>query len=69
MKNKRRYCVCCEIWDEESICCPCYGLECDGFVIHFISTDRVFVEMVASILNRLGTEPHRAPDIIEQLLP
>ena len=70
MKKARvMYAVICEEWTEEDSRCPCYGLRYGTFTIHFISTDRRFVEHLAAILNRLQAGPEQALDMIEHLLP
>ena len=69
LHKKLLYVVVCEEWNDEGIVCPCYGLVCGEFRIHYISTDRVFVEKLAALLNLLQPDPARVPDIIEPLLP
>ena len=69
MAKEKKYRLTCETWREDGCCCPCYGLQCCGFAIRCISTDRDFVEMLCSILNHLQAGPERAIDLIERLLP
>lgn len=67
--KKYRYELCCEEWSEEGISCPCYGLVCEEVTIHYISTDREFVEQLASELNRINADPETAKEIVEDKLP
>ena len=69
MEKDRKYRLTRETWREDGHHRPCYGLQCCGFGIRCISTDRDFVEMLCSLLNHLQAEPERAIDLVEQLLP
>ena len=69
MKEKKKYQVICETWTEDGEECPCYGLVCEDLQIHYVSTDRSFVEGIADTLNGEEVEPENALDRIESLLP
>ena len=69
MKKNQKYQIICEEWNEEGVSCPCYGLVCEDLQIHYVSTDKDFVEKIASVLNDLDVDPDRAQTIVEDLLP
>ena len=69
MEKNQKYQVICETWAEEGEECPCYGLVCEDLQIHYVSTDRSFVEGIADKLNREDVDPKQAPDVVESMLP
>ena len=69
MSEKKKYEIFCEEWNEEGTACPCYGLVCEDLTIHYVSTDKDFVEKIASVLNDLDVDPSRAQTVVEDLLP
>ncbi|MBR5981587.1 MAG: hypothetical protein IK035_06215 [Firmicutes bacterium] len=69
MKKNQKYRIICEEWNEEGTVCPCYGLVCEDLQIHYVSTDKAFVEKIADVLNDLDVDPQRAQSIVEDLLP
>ena len=69
MKNVKKYTIVSEVFVCEEGPCLCYGIRREDDAIRHISTDRVFVEMVTEVVNRLDLDPQRARDLIESLLP
>lgn len=69
MQKKGKYRIVCETLVCEEGSCVCYGMHREDDAIPHISTDRTFVQLVADLVNRLELEPHKARDLIEQLLP
>ena len=69
MKSTKKYTIVSDIYVCEEEPCICYGIQFDKDVIPHISTDRVFVELIMDLVNRLEWEPQRARDLIEHLLP
>ena len=69
MKNVNKYTIVSEVFVCEEGSCLCYGIRREDDAIRHISTDRVFVEMVTEVVNRLDLDPQRARDLIESLLP
>jgi len=69
MKNEKKYAIVSELFICEEEPCICYGMQHDGDAIRHISTDRLFVELITELVNRLELDPQRARDLIEALLP
>ena len=67
--KKKEYRVCCEELICEEGTFLTYGMARETDVIRDISTDRIFVEMITELVNRLQLDPQRAKALIEQLLP
>ncbi|MBP5749646.1 MAG: hypothetical protein J6X24_02540 [Firmicutes bacterium] len=69
MKKDQTYRIICEEWNEEGVTCPCYGLVCEDLQIHYVSPDRELVERIADALNDGQTDPERALEVVESMLP
>ena len=67
--NKENYRIHCEELVCEEGAFLTYSMMHATDAIRHISTDKVFVETVTELVNRLDLDPQRTRDLIEQLLP
>ena len=68
MEPRKTYEIVCETFICEEEPCVCYSMHSGEDAIRHISTDRIFVEAVTNLVNRIGLSPKQTRDLLEVLL-